>query len=250
MFTLFKRNKNLPTDYSILEVDMHSHLIPGIDDGAPDLGTALELIKALYGLGYKKLYTTPHVMADLYPNSREAILEGLEKVRQGITALGIPIEIHAAAEYYLDEQFEALLEEGQLLTLPGNHVLVEMSFLSQPPNLFHNLFRMQTKGYSPILAHPERYLFLKDDFKQYYRLKEYGCKFQLNLLSLIGYYGKPVKINALKLLKKGMIDYLGTDLHHAKHAALLKEAVRNRRVRRVLGKGEFLNKELVTNQQS
>ena len=227
-----------------MEVDLHSHLIPGIDDGSPDLGTSLELIQELYALGFKTLYTTPHVMADLYPNSQDSILEGLEKVKQGITALGIPVEIHAAAEYYLDDQFEALLEQDQLLTLPGNHVLVEMSFISQPPNLFHNLFRLQTKGYKIILAHPERYLFLKDDFKQYQRLKEYGCKFQLNLLSMIGHYGKPVKINALKLLKKGMIDYLATDLHHAKHVALLKEAIKNKRVRRVLAKGDFLNKNL------
>lgn len=245
MLNLFKKNKNLPTDYSSLEVDIHSHLIPGIDDGAPDLGTALELIQDLYNLGYKKLYTTPHVMAELYPNSKEAILGGLQKVRQGITALGIPIEINAAAEYFLDDQFEALLEQGQLLTLPGNHVLVEMSFISQPPNLYHNLFRMQTKGYKPILAHPERYLFLKNDFKQYQRLKEYGCKFQLNLLSLTGYYGKPVKINALKLLKKGMIEYLGTDLHHVDHAVLLKKAIQIRRVRRILKRGDFQNSQLL-----
>lgn len=245
MFSIFKiKRKDLPTDYSSLGIDLHSHLIPGIDDGAPDLGTALDLIKGLHALGYTKLYTTPHVMADLYPNSREVILEGLEKVRQGVTAVGIPVEIHAAAEYFLDDQFEDLLEQEQLLTLPGNQVLIEMSFISQPPNLFHYLFRMQTKGYQPILAHPERYLFLKDDFKQYQRLKEYGCRFQLNLLSLTGYYGKPVKINALKLLKNNMIDYLATDLHHAKHLELLQEAIKDQKVRRVLNKGVFLNKTL------
>lgn len=243
MFSIFKKSpQKLISDFAHLQVDIHSHLIPGIDDGADTVETALELIKRLQALGYKKLITTPHIMSDMYPNTRADILDGLEKVRAALDAAGIDIAIDAAAEYYMDEQFEDLIKDADLLTLPGNRVLVEMSFVSEPPNLFHYIFRMQTKGYKPILAHPERYVFLKKNFEQYHRLKEYGCEFQLNILSLTGYYGKPTQELALKLLKNKMIDYLGTDLHHERHAERLEQLFEDRRVLELISDEEaFLN---------
>jgi len=241
-----KKSPKLISDFAHLQVDIHSHLIPSIDDGVDTVETALELIKRLQALGYKKLITTPHIMSDMYPNTRADILDGLEKVRAALDAAGIDIAIDAAAEYYMDEQFEDLIKDADLLTLPGNRVLVEMSFVSEPPNLFHYIFRMQTKGYKPILAHPERYIFLKKNFEQYHRLKEYGCEFQLNILSLTGYYGKPTQELALKLLKNKMIDYLGTDLHHERHAERLEQLFEDRRVLELISDEEaFLNHTLV-----
>lgn len=247
MFSIFKKSSpKLISDFAHLQVDIHSHLIPGIDDGADTVETSLALIRRLQGLGYKRLITTPHVMSDMYPNTREDILNGLEKLRQALTASDLDIQVDAAAEYYMDEHFEDIIRNEDMLTLPGNRVLVEMSFVSEPPNLFHYIFKMQTKGYKPILAHPERYIFLKKNFNQYQRLKEYGCEFQLNILSLTGYYGKPTQELALKLLKNKMIDYLGTDLHHERHAERLEQVFEDRRVLELISDEEaFLNHTLV-----
>lgn len=243
MLQLF-RKKNIPSDFSFLHTDLHSHLIPGIDDGAKNMKDSISLIQKLCALGYRRIITTPHVMADLYPNTPEDIQKGLAAVRSALSAQNIDIEIDAAAEYFIDEYFAALVEHDQLLTLPGNRVLVEMSTLHAPSNLFNDLFRLQTKGYQPVLAHPERYVFLKEDFRQYTRLKDYGCEFQLNLLSITGYYGKPVRDIALKLLKNKMIDLLGTDMHHERHAAALESMAADKSMMKILANYEFVNATL------
>ena len=240
----FFRKRSIPSDFAFLHTDLHSHLIPGIDDGAKTLEDSLHLISQLHQLGYRHLITTPHVMADLYPNTPEDIRSGLAIVRAAVAEKKMDIEIDAAAEYFMDEHFAALVEHDQLLTLPGNRVLVEMSTLNAPPNLFNDLFRLQTKGYQPVLAHPERYVFLKEDFRQYTRLKDYGCEFQLNLLSITGYYGKPVREIALKLLKNNMINLLGTDLHHERHAAALEALAADKSMMKIWADHEFSNMAL------
>lgn len=246
MFSIFNKKPAPALDYSVLGLDLHSHLVPGIDDGADSPETALALIRQLQDMGYQQLYTTPHVMSDLYPNNPSSIAEAFEKLTKAMHQSGIDISIHAAAEYYMDDTFNNIItEDHELLTLPGKRVLVEMSFVSAPPGLFHYIFRLQTKGYQPVLAHPERYLFLKKNFSQYERLKEYGCEFQLNLLSLIGHYGQPVQETAFKLLKNNMIDFLGTDLHHQRHAELLQKALADKMVQRYLSQYPFKNTELM-----
>lgn len=231
-------------DFSVLGADIHSHLIPEIDDGAKNIETSIRLIKGLYELGFRRFTATPHVMADLYPNNAETINKGLRKVEAALAAEQLDVKFSAAAEYLMDEQFENLLETQDLLPIAGNHILVEMSFISAPPNLYHLLFRLQTKGYQPILAHPERYLFLKDNFDQYERLRERGCLLQVNILSLIGYYGKPIRDTALKLLKNKWVDFLGTDLHHDQQLIGLRRALQDRTVQRILAAYEFRNGDL------
>lgn len=243
MFNLFKKTSPLG-DFAFLGTDMHSHLLPGIDDGAKDLDDSLSLIARLHSMGYRHLITTPHIMADLYPNTPAIIKKKLGEVRKAVEAEGIDITIDAAAEYLMDEGFEPLLEAGGLLTLPGNRVLVEMSFISAPPKLEQYLFQLQTKGYRPLLAHPERYLFFRDNFKKYTELKDRGCEFQLNLLSLTGYYGKPTRENGVALLKAGMIDYLGTDLHHERHAEHLMGSLEDRNIAKLLKDKTFSNQAL------
>lgn len=245
MFSIFKKHtQKLVSDFAHIQVDIHSHLIPGIDDGADSIETSLKLIRQLQALGYKHLITTPHVMSDLYPNTKQSILQGLEHLQKAVKAAEIDIEISAAAEYYMDEYFENIIRNDEILALPGNRVLVEMSFVTAPPNLFHYIFKLQTKGYRPILAHPERYLFLKKNYHEYARLKEYGCEFQLNLLSLTGYYGKPSQELAFKLLKNKMIDYLGTDLHHERHAAALHRLLEDKKAMEVISQQDFSNMAL------
>jgi protein-tyrosine phosphatase len=205
-------------------VDMHSHLLPGIDDGAKDLETSIALIQKMASYGIKNIITTPHVLGDVYPNTPEIIKRALKEVRAALQERNMTdITIDAAAEYMLDEQFSAILEKDKLLTLKDKYVLVEMSYFNAPINLYELLFEIQLKGYKPVLAHPERYNFYHNNFKEYYKLKTAGCLFQLNLLSLTKHYGKHVQKTAEKLLKEHMYDFAGTDAHHEKHLDIVRK---------------------------
>jgi protein-tyrosine phosphatase len=172
--------------------------------------------------GIKNFITTPHVLGSVYPNSSEVIKQQLAAVKKELEKRKIKgISIQAAAEYMLDEEFSALLDQKDILVLKDNYILVEMSYFSAPLNLYELLFKIQLKGYKPVLAHPERYHFYHTDFKNYYQLKQAGCLFQLNLLSLTAQYGKGVQKTSEKLLKENLYDFVGTDTHHQNHLALL-----------------------------
>lgn len=243
MFGLFQRTFAPLADFSVLEVDFHSHLLPGIDDGSPDMNTSLNLIRGMQALGFRKLITTPHVMSDFYPNTREIILRKKTEVQEALEEMGMEISFDAAAEYYIDETFAALLKKEPLLTLPGNRVLIEMSFQQAYIDLHRVVFDLQMKGYHPIMAHPERYPYLRS-IDDYENLKTMGCQLQLNLLSLTGYYGKPVQQSAKMLLQNDLVDYIASDLHHERHAAQLRQALSHEFLIKALSKHAFLNKTL------
>ncbi|HUC80452.1 MAG TPA: CpsB/CapC family capsule biosynthesis tyrosine phosphatase [Flavisolibacter sp.] len=224
MFFFGKKKVTQSVDLSWIGVDMHSHLIPGIDDGSPDMATSLELIRGLQTLGYKKLITTPHILWEVYPNTTEIIIDGLAALQQAVQAEGLTIELQAAAEYYIDEHFDELLKKKvPLLPIKGNWVLVEFSMITAPLDLQQVLFEMQIQGYQPIIAHPERYIYLAQRKHFFDELKEAGCLFQLNLLALTGYYGKPVQELADYLLKNNFYSFAGTDMHNARHLAALQK---------------------------
>lgn len=247
MFSFFKRNKEAkPVDFSVIGTDMHSHLLPGIDDGSPDVETSVNLIKGLKELGYKRFITTPHVMQDMYRNTPATIGAANIQLQKALQLLDIEVEIRAAAEYMLDDHFDQLLENNQpLLTLKDKLVLVEFSFVSPPMNVQEKLFQMQMNGYRPVLAHPERYTYLAKNKEFYETLKNAGCLFQLNLLSLTGYYGKPSADLAAYLLSKDYIDLVGTDLHHDRHLAGLQHyGQAYTSLLRLLDRGRLLNPEL------
>lgn len=209
-----------PMDY----VDIHSHLLPGIDDGAKNLEDTIALLTKMDSFGIQNFITTPHVLGDIWKNSSDMILDKLDMVLEELEKRDLSyIKIDAAAEYMLDEQFMKLLHARDLLTLKVDSLLVEMSFMSAPFNLFDMLFDIQLAGYKPILAHPERYGFYHDNFEMYHKLKSAGCRFQLNLLSLTGHYGKSVQKVAEKLLHEGMIDLTGTDTHNLNHLNTLQK---------------------------
>lgn len=202
---------------------MHSHLLPGIDDGSPNLETSVQLIKNMMALGFKKFITTPHIMWEMYKNTPEIIAEKLELVRNRLKEENIQVEINAAAEYFLDDHVEGLLQRNEkLLTIKDNWVLSEFSLASAPHGLKDILFTMQMQGYQPVIAHPERYLYLEGNKNFYEELKDIGCMFQLNILSLAGYYGKSAQELAHHLIKKGYYDLVGTDLHHGRHLDALR----------------------------
>ena len=221
---LFKKKHTETIDLSWLGTDMHSHLIPGIDDGAKDIATSLELIRGFIKLGYKKLITTPHILWEVYPNTTEIITAGIEELRATVAKEGLDIELHAAAEYYMDDYFEEeLKKKTPLLCISDNMVLVEFSMLIAPFDFQKIIFEMQMQEYQPVLAHPERYTYLSRTKSVYEDLKTAGCLFQLNLLSLTGYYGKAVQELAEYLLKNNYYDLAGTDLHHAQHLSALQK---------------------------
>ncbi len=220
----FFRKKENKTHLDWLGTDMHSHLIPGIDDGAPDLATSLELIKGFAALGYKKIITTPHILWEIYPNTAEIITEGATELKSAMKEAGIALELTAAAEYFIDEHFQQLLKnKTPLLCISGNMVLVEFSMLTAPLDLQQVLFELQMQNYQPVIAHPERYVYLSRKKEFFDELKNAGCFFQLNLLSLVGHYGPSVQQLAEYLLKKDHYDFAGTDLHHQKHLAALQK---------------------------
>jgi tyrosine-protein phosphatase YwqE len=218
----FKKKIPLTDFFTNSFVDIHSHLLPGIDDGAKDIDTSIALILKMASYGIKNFITTPHVLGSVYPNSTAVIKEKLAVVQKELEKREIKgISIQAAAEYMLDEEFSALLEQKDILVLKDNYILVEMSYFNAPINLYELLFKIQLKGYKPVLAHPERYNFYHTDFKSYYKLKQAGCLFQLNLLSLTDQYGKGVQKTSEKLLKENLYDFVGTDTHHQNHLELL-----------------------------
>ncbi len=232
-----------PIDLSTLHADMHSHLIPGIDDGAKTIEDSIELIRFLHQKGYSKLVTTPHVMSDYFRNTPEIILQGLETVREAVKQEGIPVSIDAAAEYYIDDGFIRKLEEEKLLTFGDNFLLMEVSYINPPDSVTEVFFRSQVLGYRPILAHPERYPFWYRDLDQYKRFYEMGVILQLNLNSLCGYYGPDAKKIAEKLIDMEIIGALGTDMHHTRHANALDQVTRERYLQKVLDM-PLINREL------
>ena len=206
-------------------IDIHSHLLPGIDDGSKDDKDTLNLINKLKDYGFSQFITTPHVLTGVWNNTREGILAKEAATKEMLVANNMQSTFNAAAEYLMDDTFLKLLKTEPLLTLKDGYVLVEMSYLNPPAQLYDVIYELQLAGYKPILAHPERYLFYHMKHSEYNKLKKAGCKFQVNLLSVTGYYGKGVLEIAKKLLDENMIDFAGSDCHHDRHAESFKNPV-------------------------
>jgi protein-tyrosine phosphatase len=244
---LFSKSKptSVNAELSLLKADMHSHLLPGIDDGSPDIKTSIGLVKGMMELGYSKLITTPHIMWDMYKNTREVILEKLELLRSAVKEEGLDVEINAAAEYFLDDYVHGLIKNNEpLLPVSGNMILVEFSMAFPSHSLKDILFDMQMQGYQPIIAHPERYIYLEQNKEFYDELKDIGCLFQLNILAISGYYGKTVQELANYLLKKGYYDLIGTDLHSFRHLDALQKTVLPQPLQKQLDTGKIRNSTL------
>lgn len=214
MFHFLKKNVSLKELIPANYVDIHSHLLPGIDDGAITIDDTIFLINELKKIGFTQSITTPHIYSNVWENTKESIEQ---KYLETVVNLGEHIPLRFAAEYMIDPNFEKLFQNGTLLTLKDNYVLIEISYINAPIQLYDILFELQIAGYRPVLAHPERYPFYYSNLQEYIKLKNAGCLFQLNLLSTVGYYGLDVAKSCELLLKKGLIDFVGSDVHHNKH---------------------------------
>ncbi|MFV5688888.1 tyrosine-protein phosphatase [Flavobacterium sp. ZT3R25] len=226
MFSLFKSKPALKDLIPDNHIDIHSHLLPGIDDGARTFDDTLRLTKALQGFGVSQFITTPHIIQQVWDNTQEQIQSNAKSTVLELRKKAITVPFKAAAEYMMDDQFARLFQSHDLLTLKDNYVLVEMSYINAPIQLYSILFDLQVAGYIPVLAHPERYLFYHNNLNEYVKLKTAGCLFQLNLLSVVGYYGTQITKIAEQLLQKGMYNYVGSDVHHNNHISSFNEKVK------------------------
>ena len=240
---LFKKKEVLlPFDLGRFKSDMHSHLIPGIDDGAKDMDQTIAMLAKFESLGYKKVVTTPHIMTDSFPNNPEIILSGLEKVKNEIKKVGIEIEIEAAAEYYFDETLMPKIKNKELLTFGDNYVLVEFAFHSPPQFLDQLFFELKTHGYRPVIAHFERYLYYLGKIDKAEKWRSEGINIQINLNSLFGQYGPEVQKQAEKLIDEGQFDFVGSDCHRIEHLMILEKNLSSPYLHKI---GKYLVKNMV-----
>ena len=243
IFPFFKKKEEKKRG-PILVTDLHSHLIPGIDDGSKSMKESLELLRGMETLGYTKVITTPHIMIDAYRNTPNIIRNGLNDLRQASAQAGIKVEIEAGAEYYLDEGLSSHLQSGDVMSISGKYFLFETSYISKPMQMEEMIFEISSAGYIPILAHPERYRYIKDPQKEFARFKELGVLFQVNLNSFGGHYGRGAKNHAEYLSKHGLIDFLGSDVHHKKQVETLSQVFLSDAYRDIFSHNTILNETL------
>lgn len=237
--------KDSEFDYGLLGADMHSHLLPGIDDGSPDLATSVKLIEGLTELGFKKFITTPHIIQDMYPNKRDDILQRCEVLKKHLESENMNVEIEAAAEYFLDDNFKKILTNKEpLLTFGDNLVLVEFSMASEPFDFKESLFEMQMQNYRPVIAHPERYIYQEKNKEFFEELKIAGYLFQLNIMALAGAYGKTVNELARYFIKHQYYELAGTDLHNPQQLAHLHNPSIAHGLKELIDSGKLMNSDL------
>jgi tyrosine-protein phosphatase YwqE len=236
MFSFFARKKQevVQPKNEAVWVDMHSHILPGLDDGAESIEDSIEILRRFLELGYKKAVLTPHIMSDAYKNTPRGIREKLHLLTPIAQELGIQIE--AAAEYYIDEGFYNKLLEGEEILSFGQprYVLMETSYINEASYLAHVCFELQSKGFTPVLAHPERYTYLYNQFYKYEEIAQRGILFQLNINSLVGYYSPTAQKIAEKLIDKGLVHFIGTDCHSLKHTLATEKAMKTKYYQKLL----------------
>lgn len=222
MFGIFKKNKI----ENFLKTEIHSHLLPGIDDGVQTIEESIKIIHALSELGFEKIITTPHIIGDFYPNTPEIISSKLNHLKSEVGERGINIEIEAAAEYLIDDHFIGLLDsEEKLLTFGDSFILIETPFLNKPLFLEDVIFKLKAQGYQPVLAHPERYLYLQEDYSLIQGILNTRVLLQLNLTSLVGHYSRGAQKLAEYLIDNHHIHFLGSDIHSIRHFDMYQKAL-------------------------
>jgi protein-tyrosine phosphatase len=224
VWNIFKREKILT---EVFKTDIHSHMLAGLDDGAVNWEDTLAIIETFQSIGFTGAVTTPHIMSDTHPNTHEGILTKHEELKQLLHARQIDFKVQVAAEYYFDEFTHNMAMKGEpFLSFGKKYVLFETSTFSEPMHLNEFIFQLKVKGYNPVLAHPERYQYLHQNLARVEDLINRGVYMQVNALSFIGFYSKPIEKMAKKLLEHKMIHFLGSDCHTPKNALELAKAIK------------------------
>ena len=229
IFNLFKSKPTLKELIPNGFVDIHSHVLPGIDDGAKNIDQSLELINKMKGMGFSKIIATPHTYSGLYDNTNESIENAFIKLKRNEIK---NVNIDFASEYMLNKSIIEKARNKNLLCLKDNYVLVEMSYIAEPIGLFEIIYEISVNGYIPIIAHPERYLFINDN-KKLYKLKKHGCLFQANLLSITDHYGSMVRKKLDKLIDLNLIDLAGSDIHNINHILAFEKKVKLKNINKL-----------------
>ena len=224
IFNLFKSKPTLKELIPEGFVDIHSHILPGIDDGAKNIEESLKLISVMKKMKFYKIIATPHTYPGVHSNTIDTIKNSFNYVMKKNKNQNIKIDF--ATEYMIDNYLGLKADCKELMCLKDNYVLVEMSYIAPSDNLLEIIYKICVNGYIPILAHPERYRYYFSDYDMFYKLKKRGCKFQLNLFSTIGYYGKDITKITNKLLKDNLIDFVGSDIHNSRHLRNFEKEIR------------------------
>ena len=237
LLSKFMKPKKINLAYS---TDIHSHLLPNIDDGVNTLEQSIEIIKKLQELGFEKLITTPHIMSHRFPNTKQSIKYAYDLVKNELVKQKIDIDLQYAAEYYFDEYFLDLIEKNDLLTFGDNFILFELSYHNKPLQLEQAVYKLIKNGYKPVLAHPERYRYYStnDDYR---RLKDMGLYFQINSISTEGFYGKTAKKSVSKIIDLSYVDFIGSDIHNSKYFDSYKKSLNNKLYNYILNKNNIKN---------
>jgi len=226
-----------------LRTDIHSHLIPDVDDGVKTLEQSIEIIRIFQELGYSKLITTPHISDQYYPNTPGELRERLKEVKSELVRQNIPMEIELGAEYMVDGAFlKTLKSKGDLLSWQG-YLLIETPFTLAPLIFDEVIFEIQALGLHPVLAHPERYEYFHGSTEEIKKLREKGVRMQVTASSFVGYYGKTQEKVAKNLLEESLIDFIGSDMHKHDQMSDLKKGLTCRKLRNSDSE-QFLNHSL------
>jgi protein-tyrosine phosphatase len=231
MFSFFSRENVGKNAFEFLKTDMHSHLLPQVDDGSTSLEDSMHLISGLVDLGFQKIITTPHIYEAFYKNDKSTLKPPFELISEKVVHAFPQLEFSFAAEYFADEFFEKKVIDNDF---SDKHILLEISFVGYSQRIEYIVFDLVTRGYKPILAHPERYFYLSNSLKTFKKIRQLGCELQLNINSLSGYYGSASEELALKLLDEKLVSYLGTDMHHEKHLNYLQAISKKKRLMKSL----------------
>lgn len=226
MFNFLRKNKK-PVEL-FYRTDVHCHILPGVDHGSQSVEQSLQMLEAEMEMGINRVICTSHVTSETFENTPETLTNAYNILCDAVKEAGMDIELHASAEYRIDEYWEKQWEAGTILPMPGNFLLMENSFQQELLLLDELMFDLMVKGYKPILAHPERYGYYSRRRQRYEKLHRAGVKFQVNLLSLAGYFGTVARENAMWLVKHEMVDMLGTDMHNLEHAHVIQEYLRSK----------------------
>ncbi|MDR0971612.1 MAG: hypothetical protein LBM25_04425 [Bacteroidales bacterium] len=247
MFNIFKKkDKLLKEDISLsaLKTDIHSHLIPNVDDGSKSMEESISLIRQLKSFGYEKVITTPHVFYNSFPDGIEVLDEKLKELQREVERNNINIEIALGCELLLDEDVSDRMEKKQIRTFSDNYLLVEFPMNTLPMAYENWLFDLQLRGYKLVLAHPERFLYFFEDKRKYALLKDREIIFQSNIASISGYYGEDVRKAVEYLIKENMVELLGTDCHGQRHIEAIKRTLRNPLLEQLILSGKLINNKL------
>jgi len=234
MFNIFHRKKE--NNQLFYSTDVHCHILPGVDHGSQNVEQSIEMLRAERDMGITRVILTSHVTAETFENTPDTLRPAFEILKQAVAETEdiSHMKLYLSAEYRMDEFWDKQYTLGNQIAMPGNYILMENSFHQELLGLDELLFDLKVKGYKPILAHPERYFYYAQRKQRLEQLHNTGTKFQVNLLSLAGYFGQHCRETALWLVKHGMVDMLGSDMHGMEHVKVIQDYINSKEWRKLV----------------